>query len=510
MIQVDDKEIIRRAYLIENKSQRQIAQELHHSRHTIAAALADPSTGTYQLHEPRPAPVLAPYQLIIEQWLREDLEAPRKQRRTAHRIYTQLVEQHHFGGAESTLRRYVRMRRAEVEPAEAYLLLTYAPGVDAQCDFGEAQVVLAGETVTAQFFCVRLCYSKLPFVWAFPHQRQEAFLDGQRRAFEFFESVPQRMWYDNLKTAVLKILQGRKREEQQAFIAFRSHYLFESRFCTPGEGHEKGLVENLVGYARRNFFTPVPHADSWDHLNAELLRRCRAERERRLRGETQTIGELWAEEKSVLLALPPHAYECCRWTPARVNRYSLITFETNRYSVPVEYVGRQVLLKAFVDRLEVVWEDRVIATHRRCYERERDVLDPQHFLRLIMQRPGAWEHAKAIREWQARWPQIYDRYLAALHEHHPEPQGVREFVRILALHRTYTEAQIAAALDWALGARCFTWEGVLHWLREQTATPVSDLAEAEPRTAGRATPRVALPDLARYQQLVTAGGSDGA
>jgi transposase len=508
MIQVDDKEIIRRAYLIENKSQRQIARELHHSRHTIAAALADPSIGIYQLHEPRPAPVLEPYKPIIEQWLREDRMAPRKQHLTAHRIYTRLVEQHHFPGAEATLRRFVRMRRAELEPSEAFLLLTYAPGVDAQCDFGEAQVVLAGETVTAQFFCMRLCYSKNPFVWAFPHQRQEAFLEGQCRAFEFFEGTPHRVWYDNLKTAVLKILQGRKREEQQAFIAFRSHYLFESRFCTPGEGHEKGLVENLVGYARRNFFTPVPQVASWDTLNAELLARCCAERERQLRGETQSIGELWAAEKPTLLALPPYGYECCRWLPARVNRYSLITFETNRYSVPVDYVGRQVLVKAFVDHLDVVWEDRVIATHQRGYDRERDVLDPQHFLRLIMQRPGAWEHAKAIREWQARWPKVYDRYLAVLREHHPEPQGIREFVRILALHRTFSEHQITAALDWALSARCFNWEGVLHWLRQNFTAPSSG-HEVERGVAQRPTPRVALPDLAQYQQLVTAGDPDG-
>jgi transposase len=509
MIQVDDKEIIRRAYLIDNKSQRQIAKELHHSRHTVAAALADPASGTYELRMPRPAPVLAPYQSTIEQWLRDDLEAPRKQRRTAHRIYTQLVELHHFPGAESSVRRYVRRCRTELEPPEAFLLLTYAPGLDAQCDFGEAQVLLAGEPVTAQFFCIRLCYSKLPFVWAFPHQRQEAFLEGQRRGFEFFEGTPHRVWYDNLKTAVLKILQGHRREEQQAFIAFRSHYLLESRFCTPGEGHEKGLVENLVGYARRNFFTPVPQSDSWEALNAELLARCRAEAARRLRGETQTIGELWAEEKGVLLPLPPHPYECCRWLPVRVNRYSLITFETNRYSVPVDYVGRQVLVKAFVHYLEVVWEDRVIATHRRCYERERDVLDPQHFLRLILQRPGAWEHAKAMREWQARWPKVYDRYLAVLREHHPEPQGLREFVRILALHRTYTEAQIATALEWALAAHCFSWEGVWQWLREHAAPSPGLDAEGAPAASAHPSPQVALPNLAQYQALVETGGPDG-
>ncbi len=509
MIQVDEKELIRRAYFLDNKSQRQIAKEFHHSRRTIRAALANAKPSTYELRTARSAPVLAPYKSIIAQWLQDDRTAPRKQRRTAHRIYTQLCEQYHFTGAESTVRRYVRQCRAELEPPDAFLLLEYAPGQDAQCDFGEAQVVIAGERLTAQFFCVKLCYSKTPFVYAFPHQRQEAFLEGQQRAFEFLEGVPHRMWYDNLKTAVLKILQGRRREEQQAFTAFRSHYLFESRFCTPGEGHEKGGVENLVGYARRNFFTPVPEADSWDELNAELLARCRAEHVRRPRSHMQSVGELWAHERAALLPLPNHPYECCRILPTRVSSYCLITFETNRYSVPVQYVGRQVLLKAFVERLEIVWEDRVIATHRRCYARERDLLDPQHFLRLILQRPGAWEHARAIREWQARWPKVYDRMLAALRVHYPEPHGLREFVRMLGLHHTFTESQMAGAFEWALRAHCFTEEGVRQWLRTQYAPLAGPLPEAVVPPLTRPTPRVALPNLEQYQALVEVGGRDG-
>ena len=509
MIQVDDKELIRRAFFLDNKSQRQIAKEFHRSRRTIAAALANANPSTYELRTARPAPVLEPYKPIIDQWLQDDRTAPRKQRRTAHRIFNQLCEQHYFAGAESTVRRYVRQRRAELDPPDAFLLLEYAPGKDAQCDFGEAQVIIAGEALAAQFFCVKLCYSKTPFVYAFPHQRQEAFLEGQQRAFEFFEGVPQRMWYDNLKTAVLKILQGHRREEQQAFTAFRSHYLFESRFCTPGAGHEKGLVENLVGYVRRNFFTPVPDAESWDTLNVDLLARCRAEQSRQLRGQTQTVGELWTEEKAALLPLPAHAYECCRVLPARVSSYSLITFETNRYSAPVQYVGRQVLLKAYVDRLDVIWEDRVIATHRRCYARERDILEPQHFLRLIMQRPGAWEHARAIREWQARWPPVYDRMLAALRAHYPEPHGLREFVRMLGWHHTFSESQIAAAFEWALQARCFKVEGLQQWLCAQYPTALGSNQQDVLPPLARPTPRVALPNLEQYQALVGAGGPDG-
>ena len=509
MIKVDEKELIRRAYLLDGQSKRQIAKERNHSRDSVAAVIADPKTATYRLTQPRGAPVMDAVKEIVNAWLVADQTAPRKQRHTAHRIFARLVAEHSFKGKESTVRRYVRLRRAEIEVPEAFLLLEYSPGLDAQCDFGDAEVILDGQAVTVQLFCMRLCYSKAAFVCAFPHQRQEAFLEGQRRAFEFFGGVPHRVWFDNLKTAVYKILVGRRREEQQAFLSFRSHYLFDSRFCTPGEGHEKGLIENLVGYGRRNFLVPVPAVPSLDALNTELLARCQQEAPRRLQGESQTIGERWTEERGALLALPAHPYACCRVVPARVNRYSLVNFETNRYSVPTEYAGRPVLVKAFVDRLQVALEDRVIADHRRSYQRERDVLDPHHFLRLLLERPGAWEHSQAIREWQARWPAVYDRYWAELRRQAPEPQNVREFVRILMLERSCSEAALAAALEWALAARCYTCDGVLRHLREQNVGGEALPASSRPTSAEHPTPKVAVPDLAHYQQLVLGGGRRG-
>lgn len=509
MIQVDEKELIRRAYLLDGQSKRQIAKERKHSRNSIAAVVADPQTARYRLTQPRAAPVMDAVKAIVNAWLVADQTAPRKQRHTAHRIFERLVTEQSFQGKESTVRRYVRLRRAEIELPEAFLLLEYSPGLDAQCDFGEADVILDGQLTTVQLFCLRLCYSKAAFVCAFPHQRQEAFLEGQRRAFEFIGAVPHRIWYDNLKTAVHKILVGHRREEQPAFLAFRAHYLFESRFCTPGEGHEKGLIENLVGYARRNFLVPLPTVPSLGALNTELLARCQQEETRRLQGESQTIGERWAEERRAMLPLPAHAYECCRIVPARVNRYSLVTFETNRYSVPTEYAGRPVLVKAFVDRLHIALEDRVIADHLRSYQREGDVLDPQHFLRLLLERPGAWEHAQTIREWQARWPPVYDRYWAVLRRQSAEPQNVREFVRILMLERTFTEPRLAAALEWALAARCYTCEGVLRHLRAESSPAEDESATALSTSSERPWPTVALPDLAQYQQLTLTGGRHG-
>jgi transposase len=509
MLKVDEKELIRRAYLLDGQSERQIAKAQKHSRHSVSAAIAGSQTATYHMSQPRAAPVMDAVKAIVDSWLVADQTAPRKQRHTAHRIFERLVTEQGFKGKEPTVRRFVRLRRAELDPPEAFLLLEYSAGMDAQCDFGEAQVILAGQPITVQLFCMRLCFSKAAFICAFPHQRQEAFLAGQRRAFEFYGAVPHRIWYDNLKTAVQRILVGHRREEQQAFVAFRSHYLFESRFCTPGEGHEKGLIENLVGYARRNFLVPVPEVQSLEALNTELLARCQHEEHRRLQGESQTIGERWNVERTAMLPLPKYAYECCRVAPARVNRFSLVTFETNRYSVPTEYAGRQVLVKASVDRLQVSLAERVIADHQRSYQREGDILDPQHFLRLLLERPGAWEHTKAIREWQTRWPSVYERYWAVLRRQSPEPQNVREFVRILMLERAFTEAGLATALEWALTARCYTCEGVLRHLREQSVAAGEMPASFMPTSSEPPPLKVAAPDLAQYQQLTLAGGQHG-
>jgi hypothetical protein len=224
---------------------------------------------------------------------------------------------------------------------------------------------------------------------AFPHQRQEALFEGHKEAFAFFGGVPRHIWYDHLSQAIRPSLAGRKPQEQEAFIAFRSHYLFASRFCTPGEAHEKGLVENLVGYARRNFLVPVPEVNSFQGLNNFLRERCLAEAQRRLRGESATIGELWGQERPHLLSLPAPSFPCCRTVPVRPNRLSLVTFETNRYSVPVEQAHRSLFLRAFVDRVEITDGTHLVACHPRSSGREEDLLDPLHYLPLLRQRPAA-------------------------------------------------------------------------------------------------------------------------
>lgn len=529
MLKVGKIEEIRQAFYREGKSIRQIAKELHHGRQAIREALQDAGAREYRQSQPRPAPVLGPFIALIEQWLREDEQRPKKQRHTAHRIWKRLHDEYQFAGAESTVRHYVREHHplSMGARAEAAMIpLAFHPGDDAQADFGEAQVIMAGKLMTTHFCAVRLCYSKLPFLMAFPHERQEAFLEGLARSFEFFEGVPARVSVDNPTTLVRRILEGHNRQEQEGFVAFRSHYVFASHFCTPGEGHEKGQVENLIGTSRRACFVPVPEVASFAELNARLRSYCEEEKERRLRGETKTIGELWQEERAFLRPLPVTPYAIGRLVPAVANRLATVKFETNRYSVPAMYQKREVLIRAGVWQVEILADrgTNVIASHERSYEREQDILDPRHYLGLLAHRPGALEHCKAIQQWEreGRWPAVFGKYLTALRAAHPEGglAATREYVRILALYAEPRGGDLPEVLEKALELRCFSLEAVkllLHQHRQPTGSPAPLNLTAQPHLAALAKVSAVSPDLRLYDQLLsgrtlisaqTSGGSE--
>lgn len=352
---------------------------------------------------------------------------------------------------------------------------------------------------------MRLCYSRRTFAMAFPTQRQEAFLEGHVRAFHFFQGVPHRLSYDNLTTAVQPIFTGRTRVEQQTFTAFRSHYLFTSHFCTPNQGHEKGQVEHGVGYVRRNFLVPLPAVDTFAALNELLLARCQQDDARQVHGTAAPIGSLWTAEQPHLRALPPRDFACCVTVAACLTPYSQVVFETNRYSVPVEHAARQVVLKAYPFHVEILHQDHLIARHPRCYDRDQDVFDPLHYLALLAQRPGAFDHAKPIRRWRETWPLAYTRLLERLRTHWPDGRGIREFIRILQLHQSYPAPLIDQAIEHALTVGCVHAEGVLLCLHQllhpEQPPPTLDL-RAQPQLAQIGAQPI---DLQMYEALLSGG-----
>lgn len=502
MIRVDEYETIRRAYFIDGKSIRAIARERGHGRALVRQAIASPEPAPYTLKQPREAPVLGPFKARIDELLAESDSMPRKQRYTARRIY-QLIQAEGYPGGESTVRAYVAEQRKTRRPGTAYLPLSFEPGRDAQVDWGEAEADIGGQRLTFQYFVMRLNYSRARFVMAFPFQKQEAFFEAHIQAFHFLGGVPHRITYDNLKTAVLEILQGRNRQEQEAFVRFRSHYLFVSNFCTPGQAHEKGGVENDIGYVRRNFMVPVPQVADFAELNALLQAACLRDTHRRLRGEEQTIAEAWEVEKPHLLPVPPIDYQAYVSLPVKPNPYSQVTFETNRYSVPTEYANRNLVLHAYPFRIEILSANDVIARHPRCFEREQDVFDPLHYLALLEQRPGAFDYAVPVRRWRAEWPAVYEHLLARLRDTWPDGRGVREFIQVLRLHETYAHDVIEQAIRRALEIGCVHYDGVLLCVRHLLA-PEPDYSpldlQAFPRLAGIGEQPV---DLLVYEQLLT-------
>jgi transposase len=501
MIRVEKREKIRRAYFIEKKSHRQIAREIKCSRETVKKAIESAEPGTYILRQARPARVLGPYRARIDELLDENEQLPRKQRYIGHTIYKDIQAQGYIG-AESTVRGYVAQRRREKRRPKVYIPLEFDPGGDGQVDWGEAIAIIAGERLTVQLFLMRLCYSRKLFVRAFPTQKQEAFFEGHVMAFQHFRGVPRRISYDNLKVAVQHILEGRNRQEQQAFIVFRSHHLFQSHFCTPGQGHEKGRVEKGVGFSRRNFMVPIPRVASFDELNAHLLAACLADDQRRVARQPVTIGDAWGMEKPYLLPLPEKDFKCCVTKSVILNGFGQVEFETNRYSVPAKDAYRNLVIKAYPFRIDVLYIDDVIASHPRCYDRKRDILDPQHYLPLLEQRPGAFDHAKPIRRWRESWSPVYERLLAHLRAQWPDGRGVREFVRVLKLHQDHPADLITQAIEQALEYGCAHADGVklcLHQLMnpEMPVSPI-DLVRW-PELVGVGTQ---IPDLQCYDRLL--------
>ncbi len=496
-----DRERIRIAYFKEQKSIRQIARELQHSPKTIKKALASAAAEAYTLQQARAAPMLGEYKETIAELLAGNEKAPRKQRYTSHQIY-ETIRAMGYQGSESTVRGYVAQQRKDKRRPQVYVPLEFDPGGDAQMDWGEAWVELAGQRVKVQLFVMRLNYSRRVFVKAYPTQNQVAFFDGHVSAFAYFQGVPRRITYDNAKVAVAKILGGGNRQEQEHFVAFRSHYLFESHFCTPGQAHEKGGVEQEVGFVRRNFLVPIPKIASWEALNEHLLAACLADDRRQVSGQALTIGAAWEQERSWLRPLPAEPFPCYTTTPVALKPYSQVIFDHNHYSVPSRRVQAKLVVKGYATHIEILDDTGVIARHPRCYEKGREILNPLHYLPLLTQRPGAFVHAKPIRRWRSQWPPVYEQLLAHLQAVEENGAAVRHFIQILELHEHFPAEQIEQAVQQALTYGCAHVDGVklcLHQLRHPAVSPPPLDLHDHPHLAHIAAQPV---DLHRYEQLL--------
>jgi transposase len=419
---------IRRRVLVDGLGKRAARREYGIHYKTLKKILTHAEPPGFRRPERQRPSVVGPLLSVVHQILMDDRKAPRKQRHTAVRIYRRLRDEHGYTGGLTVVKDAVRAWRRS--HAEVFVPLAHPPG-EAQVDFGEAEVTLDGRPTKVAVFVMTLPYSDAIFCCAFPRECTEAFLEGHARAFAFLGGVPRRISYDNLKIAVARIVGGRQRKVTDAFLRLQSHYLFEAHFCLVRRPNEKGHVETLVGFARRNFPVPVPCLhDGLGGLNARLEADCRADLARRLRGKPATKAELLAEERAALLPLPAEAFEAARVEQPHADSLSLVRFDTDDYSVPTTYAHRRVTVIGTVDTVRIAVGGRVVAVHRRSWGREGVAYDPVHYLALLERKPGALDFAAPLEGWEL--PVCFGALRRRLEADFGGP-GTRRFIKVLRL-----------------------------------------------------------------------------
>jgi len=494
MIGMDEYGYIRTAKRVYKKSIKEICRDTGLSRNTVRKALRN-EPGRYRRRRQQPYRVLGPYLQVIDQWLEADKESPKKQRHTAKRIFDRLRLEYDFNGSESTVRHYVQSAkiRLGVQVAKAFIPLEPDIGREAEVDWGTAVALIGDQATPIKFFCMRSKYSGKHFVRCYPCERQQAFFDGHVQAFAFFGGIFQTLIYDNLTPAVQKVLRGRQRLEQEAFTKFHAYYNFTPCFCNPASGHEKGGVEGLVGYVKRNYLVPVPQGESLAEINEKILAQCLNYVSHRIQGREGTVDDLFEAEKGHLMELPGVPFSNLHTRGGKVDSYATVIVDKNRYSVPTRYVGLKVTVNLYVGHLEIFYAGKKIAEHQRVYGNNKWQLDPDHYLEIIQQRPYAFQAARPIRQWREHWPPVFEKLLLRFQESQGNTDGIKDFISVLMLYRDYPEDEIHAAVELGLRHGISSSAGIKHLLLKSEPEPdVTSLPD---------WPATETPDVAKYAQL---------
>ena len=491
---------IRRRILVEGESKRSIQREFGLHWDTLQKILTYPEPPRYRMSKRRRKRVLEPFLPIIDQILNADRQVRRKQRHTAQRLFQRLRDEYDYAGGITVVKEAVRAwHRGQ---AEVFVPLSHPPG-EAQVDFGEADVLLDGQLVTVALFVMTLPYSGALFCCVFARECTEAFLEGHRRAFEFFGGVPYRNSYDNTRIAVKRVLCGRQRELTDAFLRLQSHYLFKHHFCRVGRPNEKGHVENLLGFGRRNFLVPLPQLvgpDALENLNAKLEADCRVDLQRQVRGKPASKAELLQQERVHFNPLPAEAFQARRVETPKVNSLSLVRFDRNDYSVPTAYAHHQVTVVGGIEQVKILFAEQVVAVHRRDWGKHQVHFNPVHYLALLERKPGAFDFARPLEGWKL--PECLGVLRRRL-ESQWQAQGTRRFIGVLRLLERFSLRQLARAVAYALSIDVIDADAIRLILEHRQDRPVGLFClDGRPPLQGV---QVQPPDLLGYRSLLRGG-----
>jgi len=495
-------EQIRREYEHGAGTIRAVARRLGVHRREVRRALAKampPDRKKPQRERPRLAPAIPFIDAIVE----SDRRAPRKQRHTAHRIWTRLrQEKPEIVVGESTVREYVNLRKQALGMLyhEVFVPQSYQFGGEAQVDWYEIQAVFDGQPRKVYIFCMRSMASGAAFHRAYPHATQQAFLEAHELAFAWFGGVFRTLRFDNLGSAVKKILRGHQREETTRFIAFRSHWGFGAEFCTPGQGHEKGGVEGEGGQFRRNHLVPVPQVHDLEGLNRLLESGSLEEQNRIIAGRSQSIGAAMLAEREHLLPLAEEGFDLAALHFPQVNQSGCVRVLTNFYSTPLP-VGTTVEVKVYSAYVEIWHAGRCVARHERCYQRQQKVLELEHYLDTFEKKPGALAGSTALEQCRAqgRWPRSYDRFWEMATARIGRAAATRMMIDVLLLERRQGTPLVRQALEQALAMGCANLGAIRYLLCmdcRQKSTPTPEVEADALRRYDRP-----LPSMEVYEQL---------
>lgn len=460
MRKVELFEAIRRDRAAHGWGTRRLAKEHGVGRDTVRQALSSAVPPERKIPE-RTAPVMDQVKPFIEAILSADEGVPRKQRHTAHRIWERIREELGVEVAESMVRRQVGRRKRELFGApEVMVPQVKEPGAEAEVDFFEAKVRLAGEVVTVVFLQMRACYSGRVFVKAQVRETQQAFFEGLVLAFAWFGAVFEEVRFDNTTLAVEKVLRGHNRKENDRFVALRSHYLFQSRFCRAGMAgaHEKGGVEGGQGHFRRNHLVPIPECEDLQELDRLLLEACRRDDLRTTIGRDRAKIELWAEEVVRMRPLPAEPFATVEYVDGiRVDEKSRARVKRVRYSVPCRLAGLLVRAEVSSEMVLFFHGGEQVARWERCWEPNGERLDLDHYLEVLKVKPGALARSVPLRQAQqsGHWPEAYTEMFGKLKERLGESEAARQMVDVLLLHRVHPLEVVHQAVAGAVSAGAY-------------------------------------------------------
>lgn len=517
-------------------SGRMLAQRYKVSRNTVAKALACPVPAKRKKPPPRQS-VLEPVKGFIDAMLREDLAAPKKQRHTIDRVLERLAGEHEFEQASySTVRDYMRKRRPLLEleakagrrHLEGMVPQQKQPGEEAEVDFADVWLDLAGQRRKCVLFTLRMSYSGKAVHRVYATASQEAFLDGHVEAFRVLGGVPAvHIRYDNLKPAVKQVMFGRSRTESTRWAAFRSCYGFSAFYCAPGEdgAHEKGGVEHEGGRFRRKHLVPPPQVESLAELNERLEAIDTAEDARHVHGRPTSIGFDFEQERGCLAPLPADEYDTGIDLTPVVHRNGRVTVRQCYYSVPAKFIGAKVRVKLRANEIWIFEGRNVIARHPRLTRRYtyHDILD--HYLQILLVKPGAFAGAAALAQARAEggFTKVHETFWAAAKAKAGDKEGTRMLIEVL-LHRQLPATAIVVGMETVLRVGAISTDLVAIEARkamenqglDETADEAGDLDDEAVDVEGegakvislharRLPPdaRSALPDMSKYDRLLS-------